>query len=91
MGGGLLPKAMGWPHKQIFEKEKRKKKTRGGGAHTSENAVIFSCVSFKERENILPRCVILARVRAQKPLSPTWSLGNSTKKGRMQLKTSAKR
>ncbi len=33
----------------------------------------------------------LARSHAKKPLSLTRSFGNSTKKGRMQLKTSVKR
>jgi hypothetical protein len=51
----------------------------------------ISCISFKEREDILPPGVILARSHAKKPLSPTRSFGNSTKIGRMQLKTMTKR
>ena len=37
-GGGLLPKAKGWPRANFG---KKKKKKRGGGAHTSEIPVII--------------------------------------------------
>jgi hypothetical protein len=68
VGGGLLPKAMGWPRKQILEKKKDK-----GGAHTSEKGVIRK----NEKKQEKTRKTKKTQLKHTKTISrPPWTLSS---------------